>query len=92
LLVNGRREPIGKRALDILSVLGEAHGGIVTKDELLEAVWPGIVVEENALQVHVSRCARRWDLRPTAFGQSVASATNSRSTGRRPERSSKPGR
>jgi DNA-binding winged helix-turn-helix (wHTH) protein/TolB-like protein/Tfp pilus assembly protein PilF len=53
LLVNGRREPIGKRALDILSVLAEARGEIVTKDELLEAVWPGVTVEENALQVHI---------------------------------------
>jgi TolB-like protein len=53
LLANGRREPIGKRALDILSVLAEAGGEIVTKDELLEAVWPGVIVEENALQVHV---------------------------------------
>lgn len=53
LLARGERVPIGKRALDILSVLAEARGGIVTKDELLEAVWPGIVVEENALQVHI---------------------------------------
>ncbi|MBT2134677.1 winged helix-turn-helix domain-containing protein [Croceibacterium sp. LX-88] len=53
LLVGGRREPLGKRALDVLSVLAEAQGAIVTKDELLEAVWPGIVVEENALQVHM---------------------------------------
>ena len=53
LLVAGRREPIGKRALDILSVLAEARGAIVTKDELLEAVWPGVTVEENALQVHI---------------------------------------
>src|SRR5688572_24470288 len=53
LLANGRREPIGKRALDILSVLAEAGGEIVTKDELLDSVWPGVTVEENALQVHV---------------------------------------
>ena len=53
LLVAGRREPLGKRALDILSVLAEAGGKIVTKDELLEAVWPGVTVEENALQVHI---------------------------------------
>lgn len=53
LLVAGRREPIGKRALDILSVLAEAGGKIVTKDELLDAVWPGVTVEENALQVHI---------------------------------------
>jgi DNA-binding winged helix-turn-helix (wHTH) protein/TolB-like protein len=53
LLVNGRREPLGRRALEILSVLADARGEVVSKDTLLEAVWPGIVVEENALQVHV---------------------------------------
>jgi DNA-binding winged helix-turn-helix (wHTH) protein/TolB-like protein len=51
--VNGRRVPLGRRALDILSVLAEARGAIVTKDELLESVWPGVTVEENALQVHI---------------------------------------
>lgn len=53
LLVHGRREAIGKRALEIISVLAEARGEIVTKDELLQAVWPGLFVEENALQAHV---------------------------------------
>lgn len=53
LLADGAHVPIGKRALDVLSVLAKAKGEVVTKDELLAAVWPGIVVEENALQVHV---------------------------------------
>ncbi len=53
LLAEGARVPLGKRALDILSVLAKARGEIVTKDELLEDVWPGVTVEENALQVHV---------------------------------------
>ena len=54
LLADGRRLPLGRRALDILSVLAEAKGEIVTKDEILEAVWPGVIVEENAIQVHVA--------------------------------------
>jgi TolB-like protein len=54
LLVDGRRLPLGRRALDILSVLAEASGEIVTKDEILETVWPGVIVEENAIQVHVA--------------------------------------
>lgn len=54
LLSGAERVALGKRALDILSVLAEAQGEIVTKDELLEAVWSGVVVEENALQVHVA--------------------------------------
>jgi DNA-binding winged helix-turn-helix (wHTH) protein/TolB-like protein len=53
LLADGQRVALGKRALDILSVLAKARGEIVTKDELLEQVWPGVTVEENALQVHI---------------------------------------
>ena len=49
LLAEGQHVHLGKRALDILSVLAEANGEIVTKDELLAAVWPGVIVEENAL-------------------------------------------
>ena len=66
LLAGDERVQLGKRALDILSVLAEAEGRIVTKDELLETVWPGIVVEENALQVHV--VALRKALGPQAHG------------------------
>ena len=53
LVAGDGRVPLGKRALDIISVLAEANGKIVTKDELLDAVWPGVTVEENALQVHI---------------------------------------
>jgi TolB-like protein len=35
-------------------VLAEAEGALVTKDELMTAVWPNIIVEENAIQAHVS--------------------------------------
>lgn len=53
LLENGRTVPLGGKPLAILSVLAEADGGVVTKDELMAAVWPGVIVEENAIQVHV---------------------------------------
>jgi len=45
---------IGRKALDLLSVLAEANGALVTKDELMAAVWPNAIVEENAIQVHVA--------------------------------------
>lgn len=54
LLDSGRAVALGGKALDLLSVLAEAQGDLVTKDELMAAVWPGIVVEENAIQVHIS--------------------------------------
>src|SRR3979490_3317405 len=54
LLADGMVVPIGSRALDILMVLIEARGELVTKDELLSRVWPGTVVEENTLQFQIS--------------------------------------
>jgi predicted ATPase len=35
-------------------VLIEAGGELVTKDEILSRVWPGMVVEEHSLQFHIS--------------------------------------
>src|SRR2546423_7599615 len=42
---------LGSRALDILHVLALANGDVVSKDQLLEKVWPGLTVEENNIQV-----------------------------------------
>jgi DNA-binding response OmpR family regulator len=49
----GSDEP-GTRAFDLLLVLLDADGSLVTKDELISRVWPGIVVSEENLKVQVS--------------------------------------
>jgi predicted ATPase/DNA-binding winged helix-turn-helix (wHTH) protein len=54
LLVHGEDTPIGARAFDLLLALVERRDAIVTKNELLDLVWPGVVVEENNLPVHIS--------------------------------------
>jgi len=54
LLLDGAPAPVGARALDVLVALVENHDRVVTKRELFERVWPGLVVEENNLQVQVS--------------------------------------
>ncbi len=54
LLHAGQRLPLGSKALALISALAEAGGKLVTKDELMEAVWPGVIVEENAIQVHIA--------------------------------------
>src|SRR5690348_9225258 len=51
---NGETVQIGARAFDILARLASANGELVTKDELMNAVWPDTVVEENNIQVHLS--------------------------------------
>src|SRR6516164_5957817 len=55
---DGKPVRLGSRARDILCLLASAGGAVVSKDELMERVWPGIVVEENNLQVHI-RALRR---------------------------------
>jgi len=53
-LAEGVPVPLGSRAFDVLMVLIEAGGDLVTKDEILSRVWPGMVVEEHSLQFHIS--------------------------------------
>ena len=46
--------PIGVRAFEIIEALVRSGGQLVTKDDLMARVWPGAVVEENTLAVHIS--------------------------------------
>src|SRR6267378_3026437 len=54
LLAGGEPVVLGPRAFDLLIALVERPGQLVTKVELLDCVWPKLVVEENNLQVQVS--------------------------------------
>jgi TolB-like protein/Flp pilus assembly protein TadD len=54
LLADDQPTPLGERAFDVLLALIERRERMVTKDELLELAWPGLVVEENNLHVQVS--------------------------------------
>jgi TolB-like protein len=52
---------LGSRAFEILCLLASARGNVVSKDQLLERVWPGVVIEENALHVHISGLRKALD-------------------------------
>jgi non-specific serine/threonine protein kinase len=54
LRARGVPVPLGGRAFAIFAVLVESAGKLVTKDELMARVWPGAIVEENTLEVHIS--------------------------------------
>jgi len=54
LLVDGAPVELGTRAFDLLLVLLEADGSLVTKQELLSRVWWDVVVSEENLKVQVS--------------------------------------
>src|SRR6266576_3575493 len=54
LLRDGASVSLRPRAFDLLAALVDRAGHLVTKDELLDQVWPKMVVEEGALHVQVS--------------------------------------
>src|SRR5256885_6000099 len=54
LRARGVPVPIGGRAFEIIVVLVQSAGELVTKNDLSARVWPGAIVEDNALQFHVS--------------------------------------
>jgi len=54
LLEDGKPLRLGSRALDILVALVERAGQTISKDQLIARAWPGTVVEEGALRVHVA--------------------------------------
>src|ERR1700722_6283819 len=58
LLRDGVKVGIGTRAFDVLWVLVQADGELVSKDQLLETVWSRVVVEENNLQAQMSTIRR----------------------------------
>jgi adenylate cyclase len=54
ILATGQAVALGARAFDLLLVLIEHRERMLSKDELLALVWPGVVVEENNLTVQIS--------------------------------------
>ncbi len=66
LRVDGQAAKLGARAFDVLLALIDRRDRTVTKNELLDVVWPGLVVEENNLQVHI------WTLRKLLGPQAIS--------------------
>src|SRR5580698_9024215 len=54
LRVGGSAVPVGGRAFEIIEVLAQSAGELVTKDELMNRVWPGAIVMDSTLHVHAA--------------------------------------
>jgi DNA-binding winged helix-turn-helix (wHTH) protein len=84
LVADGVPTELGTRAFDLLLVLLEADGSLVTKDELLRRVWPGIVVAEENLKVQISALRKAFgedrDFIRTEFGRGYRFTAAVRST------------
>lgn len=56
--VHGAAAAIGSRAFDLLMLLHQHRDRVLTKEQILDQVWPGLVVEENNLSVQISTLRR----------------------------------
>jgi DNA-binding winged helix-turn-helix (wHTH) protein len=73
LVADNRPIELGSRALDLLLVLLAADGSLITKEELMSRVWPGLVVAEENLKVQISALRKAFgkdrDFIRTEFGR-----------------------
>lgn len=60
----GTQIPLLPKALEVLSLLISRSGETLTKEELLEAVWPDTVVEENNLTQAISMLRKAFQEKP----------------------------
>jgi predicted ATPase/DNA-binding winged helix-turn-helix (wHTH) protein len=54
LRVLGSPAPVGGRAFEIIEVLAQSAGELVTKDDLMNRIWPGAIVMDSTLHVHAA--------------------------------------
>ena len=55
---NGDRVPLKPKVFETLLYLVEHAGELQSKHDLLQAIWPNVVVEENNLNQHISKLRR----------------------------------
>src|SRR5580765_8530138 len=67
LLCEGKPVPLSPKSFEILVVLIQSNGRLLTKEELMRQVWPDSFVEEANLTVNIS--ALRKTLGDTLNGQ-----------------------
>src|SRR5215470_9625691 len=54
LRVDGQHVAVGARAFDVLLALAQRRERLVTKQQMLDLIWPDVVVEEHNIATHIS--------------------------------------
>jgi TolB-like protein/DNA-binding winged helix-turn-helix (wHTH) protein len=52
---------LGSRARELLAVLTDKPGEVVSRDTIMDAVWPGVAVEPNNMAVQIAALRRVFD-------------------------------
>jgi len=58
LLRDGRPVRLPSRAWEILKILTQRAGELISKRELMQRAWSGLLVEESTLRVHIAKLRR----------------------------------
>jgi TolB-like protein/Flp pilus assembly protein TadD len=61
---DGKVVPLGQRGLLLLEAMLAAEGGVVTKAEIFDKVWPGLTVEEGNITVQIAALRKELGRRP----------------------------
>jgi TolB-like protein/Tfp pilus assembly protein PilF len=64
---NGAAIQLGGRSAALLSALVQAEGKVVSKAELMEAAWPGTIVEEGNLNVQIGALRKALGTTPDGY-------------------------
>lgn len=64
VLRDGERVPLSPKAFDVLAYLVANPGRLISKDELMKAVWPESFVEESNLAQHISQLRKAFKDKP----------------------------
>src|ERR1700761_308579 len=89
LLREEQKVELGPRAFDVLCLLLQAGGAVVSKDDLITQVWAGVTVEENNLQAQISAIRRALgpdrDMISTEFARGYRLVVPGRATATSPQ-------
>src|SRR5438552_4047004 len=61
------RESIDRRVMQVLVALARARGGVVSRDDLIESCWDGIVVGDDAINNCISRLRKAAETSGSVF-------------------------
>jgi hypothetical protein len=73
--VDGKPVVLGSRAFDVLMALIERRDRLVSKEELMDTAWAGVVVEQNNLSVQISAFGVHSGPMPLRRSQDVDTAS-----------------
>lgn len=57
-LVGGGAVALGRASFDLLQLLVEHAGALVSCNELIDCAWPGVVIEDTELNVQINSLCR----------------------------------